>query len=85
MLKLSDHAAIVHCPSILLVQFSVLSGHLQPRYKRFCWCAPSFFIDFPIIHKEPINIHTIKITDYLLDNIGMEHCPSNHLIPIIAL
>ena len=65
MLKLSDHVARVHCPSIQLVSFSVLYGDWRLRYKRFCWCTPSFFIDFSLIHKEPINMHTTKIADYL--------------------
>ena len=86
MVRLSDCMAIVHYPSILLVPFSALYGNLQLRYKQFCWYLTSFFIDFSLIYNDFINTHTTKVTDvYISDHMVIEHCPSNHLNPIIAL
>ena len=48
--------------------------YCQLRYERFSLVYPFFYEDLS-------NIHTTKIADYIF----MEHCPSNHLIQIIAL
>ena len=36
---------------------------------------------FSLIYEDLSNIHTTKIADYIVT----ENCPSNHLMPIIAL
>ena len=45
------------------------------------WCTRSFFVEFSLIYEDLSNIHTTKIADYM----DTEHCPSNHLMPVIAL
>ena len=79
MLKLSDHMTIVSIGTI----FNYLKILVAERH-AILLVYPSFFIDFSLIHKEPINIHSTKIADYLSDYMVIEHCHSNHLTPIIA-
>ena len=38
-------------------------------------------VHFSLIFKDLNNIHTAKISGYMV----IEHCQSNHLVPIIAL
>ena len=78
--------AVVHSPSYLLVPFSALYRYQHLRYKQFCWCTPSFIVDFSLIYDNLFNIHTPTIVDvYIAVYMVIEHCSSNHLIPNIAL
>ena len=78
--------AIVHYPSILLVPFSALYGNLQLRYKHFCSYTTSFFVDSSLFYNDLINtLQQKSLMIYISDHMVIEHWPSNHLIPIIAL
>ena len=80
MVRLSDCMAIEHYPRILLVPYSTLYGNWQLRYTN------SFFIDFSFkIYNDLIPIQQKSLMIYISDHMVIEHCLSNHLIPIIVL